>query len=109
MLLFLNMASSHLSIRFTCRVCGKDKAPASYSKTQLQKWFNKKRNDRYNAVTPHNVGLTCKDHASDQREIRCHGPCDRLKVVDHFSKNQRNEPEPVSKYLLLFTTQHIGD
>ncbi|KAI3340413.1 hypothetical protein F4824DRAFT_420900 [Ustulina deusta] len=79
---------------FTCRVCGKDKAPASYSKTQLQKWFNKKRNDRYNAVTPHNVGLTCKDHASDQREIRCHGPCDRLKVVDHFSKNQRNEPEP---------------
>ncbi|KAI1428823.1 Stc1 domain-containing protein [Xylaria sp. FL1777] len=79
---------------FTCRVCGKDKPSAAYSKTQIQKWFNKKRNDRYNAITPQNVGLTCKDHSSDQREIRCHGPCDRIKVVDHFSKKQRNEPEP---------------
>ncbi|GAW15375.1 hypothetical protein ANO14919_047840 [Xylariales sp. No.14919] len=78
----------------SCRVCGKEKAPASYSKTQLQKWYNKKRNDRRNEITPHTIGLTCKDHASDQREIRCHGPCDRIKLVDHFSKRQRNDPTP---------------
>ncbi|TGJ85374.1 hypothetical protein E0Z10_g3392 [Xylaria hypoxylon] len=75
-------------------VCGKGKPPAAYSQTQLQKWYNKKRNDRRNEITPDNIGLTCKDHLSDQREIRCHGPCDRLKVVAHFSKRQRNDPEP---------------
>ncbi|KAI1354300.1 hypothetical protein F5Y01DRAFT_311867 [Xylaria sp. FL0043] len=79
---------------FTCRVCGKDKKPEAYSKSQIQKWFTKKKNDRDNSVTPHNIGLTCKDHASDQREVRCHGPCDLIKIVDRFSKNQRNKPAP---------------
>ncbi|KAI0806478.1 hypothetical protein GGR55DRAFT_680452 [Xylaria sp. FL0064] len=79
---------------FTCRVCGKDKKPEAFSKTQIQNWFSKKRNDRHNSVTPHNAGLTCKDHASDVREIRCHGPCDLIKIVDRFSKNQRNKPQP---------------
>ncbi|KAI0542134.1 hypothetical protein GGR58DRAFT_527207 [Xylaria digitata] len=83
-----------LPASFRCRVCGKGKPPAAYSKTQLQKWYNKKRNDRRNEITPNNIGLTCKDHLNDQREIRCHGPCDRLHVVDHFSKRQRNDPEP---------------
>ncbi|KAI1754739.1 hypothetical protein F4782DRAFT_491358 [Xylaria castorea] len=79
---------------FRCRVCGQNKAPAAYSKNQLQKWYNKKRNDRENNVTPENVGLSCGEHNNEEREIRCHGPCDRLKVVGQFSKNQRNDPEP---------------
>ncbi|KAI0192228.1 Stc1 domain-containing protein [Xylaria flabelliformis] len=79
---------------FRCRVCGKNKAPAAYSKSQLQKWYNKKRNDRGNKVTPDNVGLSCQDHNNEEREIRCHGPCDLIKVVGQFSKNQRNDPEP---------------
>ncbi|KAI0426300.1 hypothetical protein F5Y09DRAFT_319228 [Xylaria sp. FL1042] len=79
---------------FTCRVCGKDRKPEAFSKTQIQKWFSKKRNDLYNTITPQNVGLTCKDHILDEREIRCHGPCDLIKIVDRFSKNQRNKPEP---------------
>ncbi|KAI0453188.1 hypothetical protein F5B21DRAFT_505583 [Xylaria acuta] len=79
---------------FRCRVCGQNKGPAAYSKSQLQKWYNKKRNDRENKVTPESIGLSCKDHNSDEREIRCHGPCDRVKVVGQFSKNQRNNPEP---------------
>ncbi|KAK5629366.1 hypothetical protein RRF57_005081 [Xylaria bambusicola] len=74
--------------------CGQKKPPAAFSQSQIQKWRNKKRNDRYNEVTPDNAELVCKDHAFDQREIRCHGPCDRIKIVDHFSKNQRNNPEP---------------
>ncbi|KAI0552734.1 hypothetical protein F4679DRAFT_581242 [Xylaria curta] len=79
---------------FRCRVCGKNKAPAAFSKNQLQKWYNKKRNDRENKVTPENIGLSCQDHNNEEREIRCHGPCDRIKVVGHFSKNQRNNREP---------------
>ncbi|KAJ2985984.1 hypothetical protein NUW58_g5247 [Xylaria curta] len=79
---------------FRCRVCGEEKAPASFSKSQLQKWYNKKRNDQHNTVTPESVGLSCKDHGNDEREIRCHGPCDRVKVVEHFSKRQRNDPAP---------------
>ncbi|KAI0513201.1 hypothetical protein F5B22DRAFT_278590 [Xylaria bambusicola] len=79
---------------FTCRQCGQKKPPAAFSQSQIQKWRNKKRNDRYNTVTPENAELVCKDHAFDQRELRCHGPCDRIKIVDHFSKNQRNNTEP---------------
>ncbi|KAI1132140.1 hypothetical protein F5Y10DRAFT_284057, partial [Nemania abortiva] len=77
-----------------CRVCRQEKPPAAYSKTQLQKWYNQKRNDRYNEVTPETVGLSCKDHGTNERVIRCHGPCDRIKMVDYFSKRQRNDPEP---------------
>ncbi|KAI0445582.1 hypothetical protein F4803DRAFT_138516 [Xylaria telfairii] len=79
---------------FKCRICGQHKTPAAYSKNQLQKWYNKKRNDRGNTITPENIGLSCKEHLNDEREIRCHGPCDRIKVVGHFSKAQRNNLEP---------------
>ncbi|KAI1745346.1 hypothetical protein F4680DRAFT_100241 [Xylaria scruposa] len=83
-----------LPCTFRCRVCGKNKAPAAFSKNQLQKWYNKKRSDRENKVTPENIGLSCQDHNNEEREIRCHGFCDRIKVVGQFSKNQRNNPEP---------------
>ncbi|KAI0406285.1 hypothetical protein F4802DRAFT_596311 [Xylaria palmicola] len=75
-------------------LCGKSKPPAAFSKNQLQKWYNQKRNDRRNEVTPQNIGLSCSAHIAGQREIRCHGPCDLVMIVDRFSKRQRNDPEP---------------
>ncbi|KAI0113755.1 hypothetical protein GGR51DRAFT_568256 [Nemania sp. FL0031] len=86
--------STALPPTFTCRVCGREKAPAAFSKNQIQKWYTQKRNDRYNEVTPQHAGLCCKDHSTDVREIRCHGPCDHIRSVDKFSKSQRNNPEP---------------
>ncbi|KAI1147226.1 hypothetical protein F4825DRAFT_471753 [Nemania diffusa] len=94
---------------FTCRVCGKEKAPAEYSKNQLQKWYNQKRNDRYNEVTPQSAGLSCKDHGAAQRELRCHGPCDLIKVVERFSKRQRNEPNPWCIDCTEWRTSFNGD
>ncbi|GAP83832.1 hypothetical protein SAMD00023353_0502460 [Rosellinia necatrix] len=78
---------------FLCRLCRQEKASSAYSKRQIQKWYNEKRNDRCNAVTPQNVGLTCQDHGATQREIKC-SYCSRLKVVDRFSKRQRNDLNP---------------
>ncbi|KAI1430659.1 hypothetical protein GGR50DRAFT_701265 [Xylaria sp. CBS 124048] len=80
---------------FRCRLCGQDQAPVAYSKNQLQKWYSKKRADRRNEVTPETIGLICLNHATgDERALRCHGPCDRLKAVEQFSKAQRNNLEP---------------
>ncbi|KAI0974945.1 hypothetical protein F4678DRAFT_458061 [Xylaria arbuscula] len=79
---------------FTCRVCGKDKPHAEYSPAQIQKWYKLKRQDQYNTVNPHTAGLTCKVHSSQQREIRCEGPCGLIKLVDRFSKAQRNNSSP---------------
>lgn len=70
------------------------KAPAEYSNNQLQKWYNKK-----NGATANTIGLICKAHAPGEREIRCHGHCDLVKAVSHFSKNQRNIAEPASRNL----------
>ncbi|KAI0472453.1 hypothetical protein F4859DRAFT_515298 [Xylaria cf. heliscus] len=98
---------------FRCRICGQNKAPAAYSKNQLQKWYNKKRNDHRNQITPESIGLSCKDHNNDEREIRCHGPCDRVKVVGQFSKAQRNNPEPwcinCTEWRLSFDGREIPD
>ncbi|KAI0205488.1 hypothetical protein F4808DRAFT_455716 [Astrocystis sublimbata] len=77
---------------FRCRVCGKSKAPGAFSQSQLQKWYTKKKGDP--KLHPDQAGLSCLDHLNEQRQIRCHGPCDRVKVVGQFSKNQRNIPEP---------------
>ncbi|KAI1291609.1 hypothetical protein F5Y03DRAFT_29242 [Xylaria venustula] len=79
---------------FTCRVCGLDKPHADYSPAQIKKWYKLKREDQYNTVNPQTAGLTCKAHSSQQREIRCAGPCGLIKLVDRFSKNQRNNSDP---------------
>ncbi|KAI2642099.1 hypothetical protein GGS21DRAFT_486955 [Xylaria nigripes] len=83
-----------LPAKFQCRICGENKAASAYSMNQIQKWYNKKKNDRFNKITPENIGLICKDHASREQELRCHGPCDRVKAMDSFSKAQRNNPDP---------------
>ncbi|KAI1117524.1 Stc1 domain-containing protein [Nemania sp. NC0429] len=83
-----------LPAKFTCRVCGKEKPAAEYSKNQIQKWHNQKRNDRGNFITPQNAGLSCMEHQNSGRVIRCGGPCDRSKAVEYFSKNQRNNTDP---------------
>ncbi|KAI1368959.1 hypothetical protein F5Y08DRAFT_208260 [Xylaria arbuscula] len=89
-----NTGREALPRSFKCRKCSKNKPPAEFSQSQIQKWRTKKRNDRYNTITPETAELICKDHSSDQRQIRCHGPCDLVKIVDHFSKAQRNNNEP---------------
>ncbi|KAI8634180.1 hypothetical protein F5Y19DRAFT_202970 [Xylariaceae sp. FL1651] len=87
---------SALPPTFTCSLCQKKKVPAEFSQAQIRKWHNKKRNDRYNEVDSVSIGLTCKAHIpGTSREMRCHGPCDRMLVPDRFSKNQRrNTQEP---------------
>lgn len=94
---------SHL-VRFTCRVCGKEKPPAAYSKSQIQKWYSQKKKDRDNSVTPQNAGLSCMEHINGERVIRCKGPCGRTKAVEYFSKNQRNNEDPVSKVFTFLAT-----
>jgi hypothetical protein len=92
----LDLSTSNLPISFKCRVCARHKASNEYSIKQLQLWHNR---DRRSNLDPDNIGLTCKSHGLGEREIRCHGPCDHVKVVSRFSKNQRNDPEPVSERL----------
>ncbi|KAI1825694.1 hypothetical protein F4861DRAFT_161701 [Xylaria intraflava] len=82
-----------LPATFRCRVCGQNKVPGAFSNSQIQKWRNKKKNDRRNEITPETVGLICTGH-DGERDLRCHGPCDRSKPVQLFSKTQRNAPTP---------------
>ncbi|KAI0142373.1 hypothetical protein F4776DRAFT_676286 [Hypoxylon sp. NC0597] len=80
---------------FKCAMDGEWHGPDMFSKNQISKWMKKKKfaND---GVTPENIGLVCKKHSQQpivEREIKCHGPCGAWKHKEHFSKNQRNQPD----------------
>ncbi|KAI1192985.1 hypothetical protein F5X97DRAFT_329042 [Nemania serpens] len=94
-----------LPATLTCRVCGEGKPPAAYSKSQIQKWYNLKRNDRANLITPENAGLSCMEHSNVERRMPCHGPCNLVKAVESFSKNQRNSTDP---WCIVCTEWRLG-
>ncbi|KAJ8129178.1 hypothetical protein O1611_g4456 [Lasiodiplodia mahajangana] len=111
--------SSHPFVSFTCRVCGQKKAPAAFSKSQLQKWYNQKRNDRYNEVNPQNAGLSCKDHATDWCIICTEwrlsangsdvpppvpGASSQLHACDSIEDNNKSVNSPIP-----FSAQHEND
>ncbi|KAF3070567.1 hypothetical protein GL218_00391 [Daldinia childiae] len=77
---------------FMCAVGGEWLAPDKFSRNQISKWQKIKGRD---GVTPENAGLICKEHTKQTavpQEIKCNGPCGLWKHRDHFSKNQRNDP-----------------
>ncbi|XXG97020.1 hypothetical protein Hte_003313 [Hypoxylon texense] len=98
-----------LPTAFKCAVDGQWLEPVNFSQKQLAKWFQKKKgmND---GVTPENIGLVCKGHNGQGgiQEIKCHGPCSAWKFREHFSKNQRNEPEPWCVVCTSWTFQFGG-
>ncbi|KAI0391036.1 hypothetical protein F5Y17DRAFT_32430 [Xylariaceae sp. FL0594] len=103
-----------LPATFKCGVCGINKRSSEFSKSQIQKWLDKKRNNGNSTVTPGNIGLTCLAHTTGgkdplQRARRCHGPCDRVKVVTSFSKTQRNNPEPWCQDCTSWKTEFGGE
>ncbi|KAI4859526.1 hypothetical protein F4820DRAFT_453796 [Hypoxylon rubiginosum] len=98
-----------LPTAFKCAIDGQWHEPNNFSQKQLAKWFQKKKaiND---GVTPENVGLVCKRHSGqpDIQEIKCHGPCSAWKFKEHFSKNQRKDPEPWCIVCTSWTFQFGG-
>ncbi|KAI1781163.1 Stc1 domain-containing protein [Hypoxylon cercidicola] len=98
-----------LPTAFKCAADDQWHEPDKFSQNQLAKWHQKKKrvND---GVTPENVGLICKQHSAQPavHEIQCHGPCSAWKYREHFSKNQRNDPEPWCIVCTAWTSQFGG-
>lgn len=48
-------------------------------------------------VSPANTGMKCRDHSGEPRlEKRCEGPCNKVKPLAHFSKNNLTNGMTVS-------------
>ncbi|KAI6092682.1 Stc1 domain-containing protein [Hypoxylon rubiginosum] len=98
-----------LPAAFKCASDGKWLQPDNFSQKQLAKWFQRKTSPN-DGVTPANIGLVCKQHSGQplNQEIKCHGPCGAWKYREHFSKNQRNDPEPWCTICTSWTYQFGG-
>ncbi|KAI1344083.1 hypothetical protein F5Y15DRAFT_411933 [Xylariaceae sp. FL0016] len=81
--------------KFRCGYAGEWKHKSEFSDRQLQKWTSAKRRDYDNQINAGNLYMVCKEHANPVlKMINCHGFCGLRKAVHHFSKRQRNDPEP---------------
>ncbi|KAI1766562.1 hypothetical protein GGR53DRAFT_200905 [Hypoxylon sp. FL1150] len=94
---------------FKCAADGQWLQPDKFSQKQLNKWHQQKKSAN-DGVTPENIGLFCKQHNGQpaNQEIKCHGPCSAWKYREHFSKNQRNNPEPWCIVCTSWTSQFGG-
>ncbi|KAI5928026.1 hypothetical protein F4810DRAFT_646511 [Camillea tinctor] len=78
---------------FKCATCKRWKPPAAFSLKQRAQWEKAKRRPN-DDVTAESIGLVCKDHLNGEIEIKCAGPCGKSNAKSHFSKAQRNKPQP---------------
>lgn len=57
-------------------------------------------------VSPANTGMKCRDHSGEPRlERRCEGPCNKVKPLSSFSKNNLTNGLTVSSTLSLKGSQ----
>ncbi|KAI1471188.1 uncharacterized protein F4812DRAFT_455299 [Daldinia caldariorum] len=95
--------------KFMCAVDGEWLVADKFSRTQMAKWERIKGED---GVTAGNAGLICKEHTKQTTapyEIQCSGPCGLWKHRDHFSKNQRNNPDAQCIDCTLWACNFTGD
>ncbi|KAK4115806.1 hypothetical protein N656DRAFT_842617 [Canariomyces notabilis] len=69
-----------------CQSCGKWKQRGHFSQRQLAKYD---KNAATNHASPAKSGIQCKEHASNTLEMKCNGPCNRVRELRFFSKSTR--------------------
>ncbi|KAK1481374.1 hypothetical protein CCUS01_04486 [Colletotrichum cuscutae] len=78
----------NMAEKYRCKIGGEWKPMSGFSKKQ-QKLVQDKL-DRHARVNRANTGMVCRIHSGEPvNEIRCEGPCDEIKTLDQFSKNNR--------------------
>nr|XP_036585880.1 stc1 domain protein [Colletotrichum truncatum]KAF6796071.1 stc1 domain protein [Colletotrichum truncatum] len=88
--------------RFRCDLGGEWKPFSSFSKRQQKIVTDKlERRIRIDAA---NTGMTCRMHSGEPvKEIQCEGPCNEIRVLDDFSKNNRSNGVYVCKFCQHWT------
>ncbi|GJC82599.1 hypothetical protein ColLi_05437 [Colletotrichum liriopes] len=83
-----NNEGQKLPEKFRCKTGGEWKPWSSFSKKQ-QKLVQDKLSRRAR-IDAANTGMVCRIHSGEPvKEIQCEGPCNRILVLDKFSKNNR--------------------
>ncbi|KAK2001839.1 hypothetical protein LX36DRAFT_697941 [Colletotrichum falcatum] len=75
--------------KFRCKTGGEWKPWSSFSAKQ-QKLVQTKLSRRVQ-IDAANTGMICRIHSGEPvKEIQCEGPCNQIRALDHFSKNNRS-------------------
>ncbi|OHE97632.1 hypothetical protein CORC01_07047 [Colletotrichum orchidophilum] len=82
--------------KYRCKIGGEWRPWSSFSKKQ-QKLVQDKLDQRV-SIDHANSGMVCRVHSGEPvKEIRCEGPCDKIQVLDQFSKNNRTKGVNICK------------
>ncbi|KAK2026913.1 hypothetical protein LX32DRAFT_723213 [Colletotrichum zoysiae] len=82
--------------KFRCKTGGEWKPWASFSSKQ-QKLVQNKLNRRIH-IDAANTGMICRIHSGEPvKEIQCEGPCNKIRPLDQFSKNNRSNGVNICK------------
>ncbi|KAF6844689.1 stc1 domain protein [Colletotrichum musicola] len=94
--------------RFRCGLGGEWKPFSGFSKRQ-QKLVTDKLGRRVR-IDAANTGMICRIHSGEPvKEIRCEGPCDMIRILEEFSKNNRVNGNYICKQCQHWTnTQEPG-
>ncbi|GKT57096.1 STC1 domain protein [Colletotrichum tofieldiae] len=91
-----NNEGQKLPEKFRCKTGGEWKPWSSFSKKQ-QKLVQDKLSRRVR-IDAANTGMVCRIHSGEPvKEIQCEGPCNRILVLDKFSKNNRTNGVNICK------------
>ncbi|KAK1674419.1 Stc1 domain-containing protein [Colletotrichum godetiae] len=86
----------NMAEKYRCKIGGEWKPMSGFSKKQ-QKLVHDKL-DRHARVNRANTGMVCRIHSGEPvNEISCEGPCDEIKTLDQFSKNNRTNGVNICK------------
>ncbi|EXF83487.1 hypothetical protein CFIO01_10162 [Colletotrichum fioriniae PJ7] len=86
----------NMAEKYRCKIGGEWKPMSGFSKKQ-QKLVQDKL-DRHAKVNRANTGMVCRVHSGEPvNELRCEGPCDEIKTLDQFSKNNRTNGVDICK------------
>lgn len=90
-----SLQPTHSSYRYRCSVGGEWKPGSNFSRKNLNALEAKVQ--RGQRVTPATTGMVCRDHSGEPKlELRCEGPCNKVKTLSDFSKSSRTNNVNVS-------------
>ncbi|KAF9877799.1 hypothetical protein CkaCkLH20_04934 [Colletotrichum karsti] len=88
--------------KYRCSLGGEWKPLQGFSKRQ-QKILQDKFKNR-SRIDPANTGMICRVHSGEPlKEILCEGPCNEVRVLDDFAKNNRTNGVYICKHCQHWT------